>query len=156
MLTLDETTLFYWTLSDPPPGKKMRYSVESWAKSIPSNAKPTSRAPSQATSAKTKKSSTTDQRYGSTGTSTPALTSPLSYATSSSVLTREIVISSAHHDVPVKIKENPNSVYLHEGGLSDHEEMTGVERDAAHASPIKGRKRLDSKVITSRVSFLPR
>jgi hypothetical protein len=33
--------------------------------------------------------------------------------------------------------------------LSDHEETTGIERDAAHASPIKGRKRLNSEVSTS-------
>jgi hypothetical protein len=69
MLTLDPTTLFYWTISDPPP-KKMKYSVKFWAKSIPSNAKPASRAPSQANSAKMGKSSSTN-RYGSTA---PALT----------------------------------------------------------------------------------
>jgi hypothetical protein len=53
MLTLDPTTLFYWTISLDPAPKKMKYSVEAWAKSIPSNAKPASRAPSQANSTKT-------------------------------------------------------------------------------------------------------
>jgi hypothetical protein len=146
MLTLDTTTLFYWTLSDPP-SKKIKYSIESWAKTIPSNIKPASRVPSLANSAKTGKSSI--NRSGESARSAPALTSASSRADSCSVLTSEITITSAHHDVPVKVKQDSNSVRLYDGGLSDHEEMTGVERDAAHASPIKGRKRLNSQVSTS-------
>ena len=120
MLTLDPTTLFFWTISDPPP-KKMKYSVESWAKYIPSNAKPASCAPSQ------------------------ALTTASSRSATSSVLTSAITIS-AH--VPLKIKQEPDSVYTYDGGISDREETSGVERDAAHASPIKGKKRLTSEVST--------
>ena len=139
MLTLNPTTLFYWTLSDPP-AKKMKYSVESWAKSIPSNAKPASRPTSQANSVKTGKSST--NRYGSTA---PALTSASSRA-ASSVLTSAITITSAQD--PAKIKQDPDSIYMYDGGLSDHEETAGVERDAAYASPIKGKRRLNSEVST--------
>jgi hypothetical protein len=67
-----------------------------------------------------------------------------------SVLTNEITITSTHHhDVPVKVKQDSNSVRLYDGGLSDQEEINGVEHDAAHASPIKGKKRLNSHVGTS-------
>jgi hypothetical protein len=138
MLTLDPTTLFYWTISDPPP-KKMKYSIEFWAKSIPSNTKPASRAPSQANSAKMGKSSSTN-RHGSTA---PALTSATFCSAASSVLTSAITITSAH--VPVKIKQDPDSIYTYDGGISDCEETASIERDVAHASPIKGKKRLTSK-----------
>ena len=140
MLTLNPTMLFYLTLSDPPP-KKMKYSVESWAKSIPSNAKPASRATSQANSVKTGKSST--NRYGST---TPALTSASSRP-AGSILTSAITITSAQ--VPVKIKQDPDAIYTYNGALSDHEETAGLERDAAYASPFKGKRRLNSEVCTS-------
>jgi hypothetical protein len=142
MLTLNPTMLFYWTISNPPP-KKMKYSVESWAKSIPSNAKPASRAPSQANLATTRKSSSSNC-YGST---TPALTSATSRSAASSVLTSAITITSAH--VPVKIKQDPDSIYAYDGGISDCEETAGVEHNAAHASPIKGKKCLTSEVSTS-------
>jgi hypothetical protein len=133
MLTLDPTTLFYWTLSDPP--QKIKSStVETWAKSIPSSAKPVI---SQAT-VKTGKSST--NRHSSTA---PALTSASSRVTSS-VLTSDITITSAQDYV--KIKQVPDSIYAYDGGLTDHEETAGVERDAAHASPIKGKRRLNSEV----------
>jgi hypothetical protein len=144
MLTLDTTTLFYWTLRDPP-SKKIKYSIESWVKKIPSNIKPTSHASSLANSAKTGKS----KRSGKSVGSAPALTSASSRADSCSVLTNEITITSTHHDVPVKVKRDSNSIRLYDGGLSDHEEINGVEREAAHASPIKGRRRLNSQVSTS-------
>jgi hypothetical protein len=140
MLTLDPTTLFYWTLSDPPP-KKMKYSVESWAKSIPSNAKPASRTASQANSVKTGKSTT-----NGCGSTAPVLTSA-SLRPASSVLTSAITITSAQ--VPVKIKQDPDAIYTYDGALSDHEETAGLERDAAHASPTKGKRRLNSEVSTS-------
>jgi hypothetical protein len=144
MLTLDPMTLFYWTLSDPPP-KKMKYSVESWVKMIPSNLKPASHAPSLVNSVKMGKSNIS--RYGSTR-SVPAITSASSHA-DSSVLTSEITITPAHHDnVPIKVKEDSDSC-LYDGGLSDREELTGAECDAAHNSPIKGKKRLNSGVSTS-------
>ena len=48
----------------------------------------------------------------------------------------------------IKFKQDPDSIYTYDGGLSDHEETAGVERDAAHASPIKGKRRLNSEVST--------
>lgn len=145
MLTLNATTLFYWAISDPPP-KKLKYSVESWVKTIPSNIKLTSHTPSLANSVRTGKSSINHYSTASTR-SAPALTSAASsYATSSSVLTSEITITSAHCDIPVKVKQDTDSIHR---GLSDHEEITGIKRDAAHASPIKGKKWINSEVSTS-------
>ena len=148
MLTLDQTTLFYWSLSDPHPSKRMKYSVESWAKTIPSNA--ASRTTSQAGSVKTG-----TRRPSSTGTgkrhngSTPALTSSQSLASSTqaaSILTNDINITNAQ--VPeAKVKQDPNAIYSYDGALSDKEEINGVERDAYHASPIKGKTRVSSEVI---------
>jgi hypothetical protein len=139
MLTLNPTTLFYWTLSNPPP-KKMKYSVKSWEKSIPSNAKPASCTTSQANSVKTGKSTTNG--YGSMA---PALTSASSHP-ASSVLTSTITITSAQ--VPVKIKQDLDAIYTYDGALSDHEETAGLKCDAAHASPTKGKRHLNSKVST--------
>jgi hypothetical protein len=144
MLTLDPTMLFYWTISDPP-SKKIKYFVESWAKYIPSNAKPASHAPSQANLATTRKSSSSNH-YGSTA---PALTSATSSSCSaaSSILTSAITITSTH--VPVNIKQDPDSIYTYDGGISDYKETAGIERNTAHASPIKGKKCLTSEVSTS-------
>lgn len=141
MLTLDPTTLFYWSLLSEPPPKKMKYSVESWAKTIPSKAKSASGPTSRANSAKTGKAR-------STGTA-PALINSRSQATSSaSVLTSAITITNAQ--VPeVKIKQDKGAIYSYDGALSDNDEITGVERDAAHASPVKGKNRLNSEVSTS-------
>ena len=145
MLTLDPTTLFYWSLSDPP-AKKMKYSVESWAKSIPSRA--ASRSTSHANSVKTGKTSSAGKRPGSESLGTaPALMSSRSQAASSaSILTSAITISNEQVPESVKIKQDPDAIYSYDGGLSDNDEITGIERDAAHASPIKGKKRLNSEV----------
>lgn len=140
MLTLDPTTLFYWSLSDPP--KKIKYSVESWAKTIPSNAKPASRATSQTNSVRTGKLST-GKRSG------PAPSASRSQATttsSASVLTADIAITNAQLSQAVKIKQDPGTIYTYDGGLSDCEEVDGVEREVALVSPVKGKRRLDSNV----------
>ena len=136
MLTLDPTTLFYWTLSYPPP-KKIKFStVESWVKSIPPSAKPVT-GPA---TVKTGKSST--NHHSSTA---PALMSASSHV-ASSVRTSTITITSTQD--PIKIKQDPGSIYTYDGGLSDREETAGVEHDVAHASPIKGKRWLNSEVCT--------
>ena len=84
MLMLDPTILFYWTLSDPPPKKIKSSTVETWAKSILSSAKPVT---SQGI-VKTGKSST--NCHSST---ILALTSASSHVTSS-VLTSDITIKT--------------------------------------------------------------
>lgn len=137
MLTLDPTTLFYWSLSDPGP-KKMKYSVESWAKTVPSG-KPASRATD---SIKTGKSSTSKR-------SVPALTTSRSKnttASTASVLTADIAITTNKIPPAVKIQQDKDAIISFDGGLSDCEEVDGVERTAALASPIKGKRRLDSEV----------
>ena len=134
MLTLDPFTLFYWNLSDPP-AKKVSYSVEAWAKSVPSNAKPPSRAPT-ATSSR----------------SVPALTNASSRFTGHSVLTDGIAITSKAAPT-VRIKPDPDFIDIYDGGLSDHDEIRGRERDVAILSPPKGKMRLNSEVsILSRVN----
>jgi hypothetical protein len=130
MLTLDPSTLFYWNLSDPT--KKVKYSIESWAKSIPLNAKPPSRARSH---------TTTSSR------AVPSLTNASSHSTGTSVLTNAITITSTAAP-PVQIKPDPDFIEIHDGGLSDHDEISGRERDAAVFSPPKGKTRLNSEVST--------
>jgi hypothetical protein len=154
MLTLDPTTLFYWTLSDPPL-KKTKYSVESWAKTIPFNARPSSRAPSQ-TNSVTGKTAKSVKSYGSSGRSTaPALTrTGVSSRSASSVLTNTITITNAQAPQTVKIKQDTDAIYTYDGALSDCEETAGVERDAAFASPTKGKRRLDSEVSTLFIATL--
>lgn len=145
MLTLDPTTLFYWSLSDPP-SKKMKYSVESWAKNI-ANANPASRATSRANSVRTGKASTTgtSKRHGSTA---PALSASGSSQPASSVLTNAITVTDAQVPRTVKINQDTDTIYAHNGAISDCEETAGVERDAAFASPNKGKRRLNSEVST--------
>jgi hypothetical protein len=136
MLTLDPYTLFYWNLSDPP-AKKVSYSVESWAKSVPSNAKPPSRAPTVTSSR-----------------SVPSLTNASSRSTGRSVLTDTIAITSKAAPA-VRIKPDPDFIDIHDGGLSDHDETRGRERDAAVFSPPKGKTRLNSEVsILSCVNYI--
>ena len=48
LLTLDQSTLFYWTLSDSSKKRKHRDVVD-WAAEIPGNVKPASRASSHIT-----------------------------------------------------------------------------------------------------------
>jgi hypothetical protein len=134
MLTLDPSTLFYWNLSDPQPNK-LKYSVESWAKSIPANAKPAGHVPSRANTVTTK-----------SGTSrVPSLTNASSRSTGRSILTDAIAITS-YRAPPIQIKPDPDTIDIDDGGLSDHNEIRGCERDAAVLSPPKGKIRLNSEV----------
>ena len=103
MLTLNCSTLFYWNLAS----NHFAPSVDSWAKSIPTNTKPPSEVPSRAPS-----------------TTTTTVTS-LTNASSR------------------RVKPEPDAVDY--GGLSDHDEVRGLERDAAVMSPPKGKKRVHSK-----------
>jgi hypothetical protein len=126
MLTLDPSTLFYWNLSNPLT-KKLSYSVESWAKSVPINAKPPSRVPSHAPTIR------------STTTTVPSLTNISSRSSGCSVLTDAIAISSK--GVPsIRIKPDPDAIDIRDGGLSNHDEIKGHERNASVLSPIKGKK----------------
>ena len=132
MLTLDPSTLFYWNLSDPP-AKKFKHSIESWAKSVPLNAKPPSRAPSHTNTTM------------SASRTVPSLTNASSCSTGRSVLTHAIAITSTVAP-PIRIKPDPDFIEIHNGGLSDHDEIRGRERDTAVFSPPKGKTCLNSKV----------
>lgn len=136
-LTLDQCTLFYWTLSDSSLNKKRKISaINEWASAsaIPDNV-PASRAPSEATA-------TTSSRLRSV---VPSLTSG---STRSSVLTNNVTIVS--HQAPlVKVKAEmvPDEIEIHsDGGLSDADEIRGEEREAAIRSPPKGKNRVTSEV----------
>ena len=128
MLTLDHTTLFYWTLSDSASNtKKPRYDVEGWAATVPAKV---SRPSSQATAIRM-----------NTRNPTPSLTSGPSCLTAPSVLTNDIQITSR----PSLASANAIDVRS-DGGLSDSDEMRGAEREAAVNSPPKGKKRIVSDV----------
>jgi hypothetical protein len=126
LLTLDQSTLFYWTLSD----KKRQHasSIKKWALDVPATVKPTSKAPSNA--------------------DIPQLTNGTSCSSAPSVLTDHVKIISHRALDPVKVKAEPSPTFssYNEGGLSDNEEMRGEEREAAINSPPKGKKRVTSEV----------
>jgi hypothetical protein len=136
MLTLDQTTLYYHFLSNSAPngnnGEKFLSGINNWAASIPRNAKPASKATTTTTKA----------------TSGGSLLPPLTEATTrsaSSVLTKNISIS---HKAPVNVKLEADDDAFNSigGGLSDEDETNGIERDAAVASPLKGKKCVTSAV----------
>jgi hypothetical protein len=145
-LTLDESTLFYWTLSDAaadPSHKKRKHisAINKWASSIP--AKSTSKAAKSTTSGRAK-----------SDTVVPSLTSGTSgrsYAPS--VLSDEVKIISQHSGSSglVKVEAEPASALdiYSDGGLSDNDEIRGEEREVAINSPLKGKKRITSEVFFS-------
>jgi hypothetical protein len=138
-LTLDQSTLFYWTLSDVP--RKWSSAINEWASAIPSRSKSTLQGPKSTSSRTT--------------SIIPSLTAGSSASRSSapSVLTDNIkVISRQSSDqVEVKVESQADVISLSdEGGLSDCDELDGKEREAAINSPPKGKKRITSEV-TSRL-----
>jgi hypothetical protein len=139
MLTLDETTLYYFFLSDPASDGKKSFStgVNKWAASIPSGAKPASKATTISKSGTGKASSSTRS-----GSIIPPLTDASTRSSNNSVLTRNIVINQV---VP-KLEPAENSILIVDGGLSDEDETIGHEREAAVKSPIKGKVRVTSSV----------
>jgi hypothetical protein len=146
MLTLDQSTLFYWTLSD----KKQKHgrAINDWASAIPSNAKPVSCAASQVAHPPSQMA-----RKPSSSCSIlplPSLTSGTSGSTAPSVLTNNVRIVSHVAPAPAKVKPKPIDIRVNSNaGLSDNNETNGNERKAAVNSPPKGRK-----CITSDVCFV--
>jgi hypothetical protein len=128
-LTLDQSTLFYWTLSDKK--RKHASAIKQWALDVPAIAKPTSKAPTSLAKS-----------------DIPPLTSGTSHSSAPSVLTDSIKIISHRALDPIKVKAElaPTlSLYI-DGGLSDNDERKGEEREAAINSPPKGKKRVTSEV----------
>jgi hypothetical protein len=133
LLTLDRSTLFYWTLSDATLHKKRKHAsaIKDWALAVPAIAKPTSKAPSSLTKS-----------------DVPPLTSGTSRSSAPSVLTDNVKIISHRALNSVKVKAEPlPTLSLHiDGGLSDNDERRGEEREVAVNSPPKGKKRVTSEV----------
>ena len=135
LLTLDESTLFYWMLSDASCKKRKHISaINKWASVIPtSSAKSTSQAP-KSTSSRTK-------------SDIPSLTSGASSRSSApSVLSDNVRIISHRSLDLVKVKAEPALSIYYDGGLSDNDEMRGEEREVAINSPPKGKRRITSEV----------
>src|ERR1700735_3484419 len=133
-LTLDESTLFYWTLSDASRKKRKHISaINEWALAIPTttSAKSTSQGP-KSTSSRTK-------------SNLPSLTSgATSRSSAPSVLSDNVRIIS---NVTAKAEPVPNAALsIYDGGLSDNDEIRGKEREVAINSPPKGKRRINSEV----------
>jgi hypothetical protein len=141
MLTLDQSTLFYWTLSDTSLQKRQyKDAIKEWASEILASAKPVSQAPSHMT-----------QTTGCLAV--PSLTSGTSCSSAPLVLTNDVRIVG-HRTQPdlvkVKAETGPEpklkmALYF-DGGLSDHDEMIAKEREAAINSPPKGKKQVINEV----------
>ena len=130
MLTLDETTLFYWSLyshKDSESGQKGV--IADWNAGVNAFA-----PPSQGSDFKNRSRATSKRSKSQV----PALTDASTHS-SRSVLTDTVIITSTAPDSAVK----PESAC---GGLIDEDETTGAERDAAISSPVKGHIRMTSIV----------
>jgi hypothetical protein len=145
LLTLNHSTLFYWTLSDSVHNKRKRDDqVKDWALAVPKGV-PTSRAANSS-------SSTSHVR-----SAVPLLTSGTTSRSSAlSVLTDDVkIIRHQTSESLTRVEPKPVSTtgirFYDNGGLSDNDEMRGEEREAAIASPFKGKKRVTSEVCNTSV-----
>lgn len=145
LLSLNETTLYYFFLSDRTSNNynwKEEFSngIDRWAEAIPDNAD--SLAPNSAASAS--KPSNPHARV-----QVPALTNASTRSSNTSALSKSIKISeNVNSNVKVKTPTEPHdtSIQVLELGIQDDDEMMGPERDAALKSPPKGKVRLSSAV----------
>lgn len=144
-LTLDESTLFYWSLTGSNNShtkqkhaiNKWASAVDDWGSAIPGSTKLTSHGP-KSTSSRSK-----------TVTDIPSLTSgPSGRSYAPSVLSDEVkIISHSSDTVKVKPERAPALSLYHNGGLSDNDEIKGEEREVAIKSPPKGKRRMTSEVF---------
>jgi hypothetical protein len=121
MLTLDETTLFYYSLS-LSNGKKTSSLIKDWADYVDTATNPKLR---------------TNNARSSTSTRTS------SQATKVSPLSDQVAITSQKPAGPSKADLSIDNVT---GGLADEDEVEGAERDEAINSPPKGKVRATSAV----------
>lgn len=128
MLTLDPTTLFYFSLSDAPTKDKHTGLVNDWASKIE---RPHSKSGSI-------RSGTTPALSTGSSRSTHRTTSTRPPPSSRSALSNNIKISRDNDVIEISSGD--------EGGLSDRDETRGKEREFAVKSPPKGRQRATSKV----------
>ncbi|KAG1844763.1 hypothetical protein C8R48DRAFT_678368 [Suillus tomentosus] len=123
--------------------KEFSTGINDWAASIPENSKPGSKANTSQPSIFKNRSAS--RRNGSV---LPPLTNGSTRSSSNSVLTNNVLIS--HAESVIRIKEEPKKNYhlgVIDGGLSDEDETQGLEREAAVASPPKGKKRVTSSAL---------
>jgi hypothetical protein len=137
LLTLDESTLFYWTLPDSndlyhdAETQKKPSSINKWASAVDSF-NPNSQVPPP-TSTRVKINRPHDIPSLTTGTS-----SGRSYAPS---------VLSENVKIIVNAEPAPALSLYNNGGLSDNDEIKGEERDYAINSPPKGKKRINNEVF---------
>ena len=121
MFTLDNTTLFYFSLSDALPAEKQHtHAIQDWVKTVPKT------AGSTLSSRRNVKSALSRTR----STAHPS-------SSSRSALNSGFVRQSGGKEVEVMEIDSP---------LSDNDETKGPEREAAIKSPLKGKRRLSSLV----------
>ena len=151
LLSLNETTLYYYFLSDRTSNDiRANFStgINHWAATIPDNARPGSKVASTSASRVSKLSNRSgSHRSGSlrSGSHVPALTNATSRSSNTSVLSKSIKISQ---DFDIKVKAEPHDIEVIELGLDDDDETMGIEREAALKSPPKGKARVSSAVAT--------
>lgn len=127
MLTLDHTTLFYFSLRDQASKFSQGGLVNDWAIQVSLNTKPSSK-PSTAS--------------GRSASRVPALTNGSSRSSRAPTTSNRSALNNQ-----IKIN-NPgdDSIVIVNGGLFDRDETRGEEREAAVKSPPKGKQRLTSSV----------
>lgn len=142
LLSLNETTLYYYFLSDRTSNAKEKFStgINHWAATIPENANPQAGNKVASTSA-----SKMSKLSNHSGSHIPSLTNATSRSSNTSVLSKNIKISQ---NVQVKVKAEPHdaSIEIIELGLEDDDET--IEREAALKSPPKGKARVSSAVTS--------
>ena len=137
LLTLDESTLFYWTLSDiSHKNQKHLSAIGNWASAIPRNGT-TSQGPK----------STSIHTRSDIPSLTCDTTTGRSYAPS--ILSDNVKIISHQFSDVAKVKAEPAPALssYNDGGLSDNDEIRGEELDFAINSPPKGKRRINSEVF---------
>ena len=136
LLTLDESTLFFWTLSNKSLSKKRKHepeAINTWVENLPCNVAPASCAPSNTTA---------PSRH-----SVPSLTRGTSLSRSRSSApsnqTNSARIISCAARSSAKVNDEPAAkaiAVVSDGSLSDNDETHGEERLATICSPPKGKK----------------
>lgn len=131
LFTLDQTTLFYWNLSNEYSKAKFAgpKAVEVWTVGVPQGLKPPSSKRSVSTPSLTRSNASL---------ATTATRPPTSVASrTSSALTNGITIT-----------EDDEDGFMEKGAVSDCDETRGEEYEAKKKSPVKGGLRLTSQVST--------
>ena len=134
MLTLDETTLFYFSLTNTnTSGKKIGSLITNWANEV------TSRLPSHSNLQANSKAS---NAHSVTSHGPAASRSASTKSSTTSVLTKRVAITSSVELDGCDVGDGDDGA----GIFLDEDETQGAERDAAVASPPKGKRRLSSSV----------